>query len=287
MGAPPQQVFPASPQPRRATSSAMNSRAECGAGTPVGGFQEDILAVSLFCIFNWTHFCPGRAMPSEAPTEACGWGSEMSPQRPSLLPQLPDRRRTPWATSPSPAPVPAQGLVGEGAVIVAESQQGAQWPVGAPPGGTDGVIPESPPHCPWCFPAATVAPAPPPNGGSKCRGLSSLAPQEGCGRFSPGQGSLLTPANRLWALPSLPSCWQKDGHILFPDLLTQAESSSTFRSCKGQWPACDRQAGRKAGRLRGLGDGCSLTPARRGPVQAGSADYRPAEAGYAPRNSGQ
>lgn len=35
-----------------------------------------------------------------------------------------------------------------------------------------------------------------------------------------------------------------------------------------------RQAVHKVGRYRGLGRGCSLTPAKQGPVQAGRAHYR-------------
>lgn len=72
------------------------------------------------------------------------------------------------------------------------------------------------------LPAAGVAPAPLPVVAARVGGFQGSSNPAGVWLFSPGQGSVLTPANRVWALLPLPLCWQKDGHVLFPKLLTQA-----------------------------------------------------------------
>lgn len=91
--------------------------------------------------------------------------------------------------------------------------------MGAPRGGTVGVSPETPPHWLWCPSQQLGLLQPHPLSEAPCGGWAAGVP--GCGWFSPGQGSLLTPTSRLWALPP-PLVLEKGGHVLLPTLLIQA-----------------------------------------------------------------
>lgn len=136
-------------------------------------------------------------------------------------PRLEAAACTPRARSITPVPTPAQGQAGTQLLFTEGAGrqltwEGGQWSEPTAPGPRD---PSSLSLCPAHRPGLLQ---PHLQMMLHVRGRQESGAQQGCGWFGPGQGSPLTPPNRVWALLPLPLCWQRDGHILFPKWLTQA-----------------------------------------------------------------